>query len=320
MTEHYSIESEIRGGAEIFTLRQSEDTYAEVAPAWGNNCFAMRAGEPVLETVAFEEFSKRPGSYGIPILFPFPNRVKDGEFTFRGTRYKVDPPRHGFVRDKAWTIEGAGASPDEGSWIKSSIDAARYPEEILAQFPFPFRLEVTYRLKNSSLEMDTRVINTGDRDLPFGFGIHPYFRHPETGTICVPARKRWELADFLPTGKLLDVEGSYDLREASDLSGLVLDDIYTDVITDSDGRVRCTLDDRRNDLQTVVEFDPKEFPHVVAYTAPAPRRAVCIEPYTCPTDAFNLDSRGVESNLIALAPGETMAFKVAISARGISGA
>lgn len=315
MTETYSIESEFKGGAEIFTLRQSAGVYAQVAPAWGNNCFAFQAGEPVLETIAFEEFSRKPGSYGIPILFPFPNRIKDGEFTFRGNTYTVDPPRHGFVRDKAWTVEDAGASAEEGAWIKASIDADLYPDEILAQFPFPFRLEVTYNLKDNCLAMDTLVKNTGSGDLPFGFGIHPYFRLPEQGSIQVPARKRWELEDFLPTGRLLDAEGQYDLREPKDLSALSLDDIYTDVITDERGWARCALDDLQNGLQTLVEFDSKEFPHVVAYTAPAPRRAVCIEPYTCPTDVFNLDSRGIESNLLVLAPDESASFRILISAR-----
>lgn len=151
--------------------------------------------------------------------------------------------------------------------------------------------------------------------MPLGFGIHPYFRCPEQGVIRVPAQKRWELTDSLPTGKLLEVEGHYDLRRPRDLTGLALDDIFTDLIADSDGLVRCILDDRSRGIQTVVEFDPKQFPDVVVYTPPAPRRAICIEPYTCPTDGFNLHHRGVDSHLIVLRPDETISFKVRISAR-----
>ncbi|MCI0725063.1 MAG: hypothetical protein L0338_39775, partial [Acidobacteria bacterium] len=47
---------------------------------------------------------------------------------------------------------------------------------------------------------------------------------------------------------------------------------------------------------------------------PAPRQAICIEPYTCPTDGFNLHHRGVESNLLLLPSGETGRFKVCIYA------
>jgi aldose 1-epimerase len=312
MTDKYSISSEERGGAEIYILREGENAYAEVAPSLGNNCFAFSAGVPVLEPVAFEEFRQRPTSYGIPILFPFPNRIRDGEFSFRGRKYAVNPPRHGFVRDKAWKVDATGASNEDGAWIKSSIDAEDYYEQILGQFPFPFRLEVTYRLKESQLEMLTTARNTGNQDMPAGYGIHPYFRKPDSGTVQVPAGKRWELADSLPTGNLLDVEGSYDLRRPSDLGSLSLDDIFTDVSADPDGRSRCNLSDDQDGSKVVVEFDPKEFPDVVVYTPPAPRRAICIEPNTCPTDAFNLQERGVESNLLVIGPGQAVDFKVTI--------
>jgi aldose 1-epimerase len=312
MTEKYSVTSEKRGDAEIFILREGENAYAEVAPSLGNNCFAFYAGGTVLEPVAFEEFRQRPTSYGIPILFPFPNRIRDGRFSFRGRSYEVNPPRHGFVRDKAWKVDRTGASDEDGAWIESSIDAEDYYEQILGQFPFPFRLEVTYRLKESTLEMLTTARNTGDEDMPSGYGIHPYFRRPDRGLVQVPAGKRWELADSLPTGNLLDVEGSYDLRRPSDLGGLSLDDIFTDVGADPDGLTRCRLVDDQNGYEVVVEFDSKKFPHVVVYTPPAPRRAICIEPNTCPTDAFNLQERGIESNLLVIGPGEAIDFKVSI--------
>lgn len=324
MSPNSSIHSEMRDGVEIFSLCEGDNAYAEIVPVWGNNCFAFCVqGEPILEPVPFEVFRQRPMGYGIPILFPFPNRIRDGKFRFRETCYAVEPNRHGFVRDKRWKVDAMGASDEEGAWIRSSLDfdklnpadAAQYPDQILNQFPFPFRIQVTYRLKAGRLEMETQVQNTGQDDMPCGFGIHPYFRLPERGTIQVPARKRWELEDFLPTGKLLDVRGHFDLRHPTDLTGLVLDDIFTDLVSDSDGLVRCRLNDQQKGIQTLVEFDPKQFPHLVVYTPPAPRQAIAIEPYTCPTDAFNLHERGVESNLIVLQPKQTIRFKVCIYAR-----
>jgi aldose 1-epimerase len=128
----------------------------------------------------------------------------------------------------------------------------------------------------------------------------------------VPARQRLELADSLPTGQLLDVTGDYDLRRPANLNTLSLDDIYTSVEADAAGLARCVLDDPENRLQTIVEFPREQFPYVVVYTPPAPRQAICIEPNTCPTDAFNLQTRGIESNLIALAPGATVRFNISI--------
>lgn len=296
----------------MYTLREGQRARADIAPALGNNCFAFRTREAVLEPIPFSDFRQRPTSYGIPILFPFPNRIRDGQFSFQGERYTVSPPRHGFVRDKAWRVEAHGASVAEGAWLTSSFAAAAYPEEILRQFPFPFRLEIIYRLKDARLEIETSAVNTGERDMPAGYGIHPYFRRPSGGTLTVPARQRLELADSLPTGQLLDVTGNYDLRRPANLNTLSLDDIYTSVEADAAGLARCVIDDQENRLKTIVEFPREQFPYVVVYTPPAPRQAICVEPNTCPTDAFNLQRRGIESNLIALAPGATVRFNISI--------
>lgn len=312
MSNPYSVKSEIREGVEVFSLRESDRASAEIAPALGNNCFAFRTREPVLEPIPFSEFRQRPTSYGIPILFPFPNRIRDGRFSFQGDEYVVNPPRHGFVRDKMWQVEDQGASPEAGAWLTSSFDAAHHPEQILSQFPFPFRLTVTYRLKDARLEIETLAQNTGKRDMPAGYGIHPYFRRPTGGTLTVPARQRLELSESLPTGKLLDVAHRYDLRNAADINELNLDDIYTAVEADADGLARCVLEDRENQVRTIVEFPREQFPYVVVYTPPAPRQAICVEPNTCPTDAFNLQTQGVESNVLTIGAGESVRFNISI--------
>lgn len=315
MAPQYAITSETRHGVEMFTLRQDDSLSATITPAWGNNCWALDAHQPIMEIVPFEELAQRPTSYGNPILFPFPNRLRDGMFSFQGQRYVVDPPRHGMVRDKPWSVVGTGVSEQEGAWITSQVEAAQFPEHILKQFPFPFRLQVTYRLRNHTLHMETLAHNTGDRPMPMGLGIHPYFRRPQRGTICVPAQRYWELADSLPTGKLLPVTGKYDLRQPGDVSTGTFDDIWTDLIADTEGMVRCTLHDQEHGLETTVAFAATQFPHVVVFTTPAPRQAICIEPYTCPTDAFNLQERGIESNVIALQPGERQRLDILIGVR-----
>src|SRR5918911_3003004 len=109
MTANYVVEAQPRDGVEIISLRAPDGTTAEIAPAFGCNCFAFATDLPVLEPVAFAEFRQKPTSYGVPILFPFPNRIRDGRFTFQGRSFEVNPPRHGFVRDKAWRVAAHGA-------------------------------------------------------------------------------------------------------------------------------------------------------------------------------------------------------------------
>ena len=317
MKQRYSVNSVVREGVEIFLLEEEGHGRAEVAPGLGQNCFSFEGRLPILESVKFSEFRKKPTSYGIPLLFPFPNRIRDGAFMFQGERFRVDPPRHGFVRDKAWRVLETGASNLDGAWIRSEIKASDYPREILDQFPFPFTLEVTQRVRNGALELDAIAENTGERTMPTGFGIHPYFRRPARGTVQVQAAKRWELADSLPTGRLVDVEGAYDLSEGRDLAGLTLDDIYAEPEADASGRVQCFLNDGVNKTQTVVEFHRQQFPHIVVYTPPAPRSAVCIEPNSCPPDAFNLQLHGVDADLIELEPGQKVSFHVRLFSRDL---
>ena len=317
MEQRYSVSSEMRDGVEIFVLQEGEHARAEIAPALGNNCFAFQTALPVLEPVSFAEFCKKPTSYGIPLLFPFPNRLRDGAFTFQGKSYQINPPRHGFVRDKAWKVLETGASASEGAWIRAELNAADYAKEILEQFPFPFTLQLTWRVKDGGLELHAVAENTGEREMPTGFGIHPYFRRPERGTVQVPAAKRWELSDSLPTGKILDLDEQFDLRQPRDIAGLLLDDIYTEPLGDASGLVQCYLNDEVNKVQTVVEFNQQQFPHIVVYTPPAPRPAICIEPNTCPTDAFNLQHQGIDGNVIVLKPSEKSEFNVRVYTRHI---
>jgi aldose 1-epimerase len=44
------------------------------------------------------------------------------------------------------------------------------------------------------------------------------------------------------------------------------------------------------------------FRELVVFTPPH-RQAFCVEPYTCTTDAINLQTRGVDAGWLTLAPG-----------------
>ena len=307
-----AVETERSGDVELVRLRAPDNTCAEIVPAWGGSCFAFRVGgAPVLEAIAMAEIAKKPTSYGIPIMFPFPNRIRDGRFTFQGREYRVDPPRHGMVRDKPWTVVGSGTS-DREAWLTIALDTSDFAKQILASFPFPFRIEVTYRLRTSALELVAVAKNTGEKTMPTGFGIHPYFQATDGGTVCVPAESRWELSESLPTGKVVPVDGRYDLRKPRPIGGLELDDVYTHVTARSDGRARATIDNPNLRRRTVIEFDPRSLPECVVFTPPAPRKAICVEPQSCPTDAFNLAARGVDAHVVELAAGAEARWSITL--------
>lgn len=312
----YSITQKRRGGIEVFSLRQEGIAVARIVPEFGNNLIEFGICHkshwiPVIEPIDFDTLCEKPTSYGAPILYPYPNRISNRKFKFEGNTYVLDEPaRHGLVRDKPFKVDAKGASKKEGAWLKCSLNSEAFPT-ILRQYPFPFILEVTYTLRDSTLEMLSIITNTGNRNMPLGFGIHPYFRRPSQGTIQVPAHRRWELFNNLPTGRIFDVEGKYDIRQPTELDDLILDDVFTDLDVINGGLSHCVLDDKQTRIRIIIEFDATLFRDLVVYTPPSPRQAIAIEPYTCPPDALNLHNNpALDSHLIVLSPGNAITFLV----------
>ena len=57
---------------------------------------------------------------------------------------------------------------------------------------------------------------------------------------------------------------------------------------------------------------------LVVYTPPD-HSAVCLEPYSCATDAFNLEARGIAAGMVRLAPGDSWSTAVDILVRTAAG-
>lgn len=327
-SSRYSVSSIEQEDVVVYVLKDSKSKLeARIAPKLGNNCFSYTAdvaGEQIniLEPPPdLATLKGRASGYGIPILFPFPNRIREGKFSFEGKDYQFDVPRpgansiHGLVLKRPWNVEKAEANDENGALLVSSIKCADFPDAI-RQYPFPFNLRVTYKLKDGVLSMITDMENLGDKNMPMGYGIHPYFSaplskssSPENCQIILPARKYWELEEFLPTGRILEVSGKYDLINGVPMSGVKFDDVFTDLIM-TDGVSRCIVDDKDAKMRMILESD-SIYREMVVYTPPR-RGSICFEPYTCPTDAINLHQRGMDVGLIILKPGESVSATLKI--------
>ena len=321
-------------GFRICVLQEDQKAVAEIAPGLGNNCYALRVADtgsgyesgswldlidapPDLRTL-----QERPDSYGIPILFPFPNRVRGGAWQFEGETYQFDKPAesptsiHGLLLNRPYQVE-SHAADDNGAALVCTLDSRDFPD-IGRQYPFPFTIRITYTLKDAALSMSVSIQNAGDRNMPMGFGIHPYFRvglspaaNAAAATIKVPAATYWELdADSVPTGRRLAATDALDLRDGKPFAGLTLDHVFTDVQREADGVSRCVIENGDTGHGLVMESDAP-FRELVVYTPPG-RDVICFEPYTCPTDAINLEATGIPAGVIVLAPGETFSASVRI--------
>lgn len=288
---------------------------ARVAPDQGFNCFEFRAivdgkAVDVLDSVSgFADGGQRASGSGIPILFPFPNRIRAGKFTWNGHDYvlpgtdKWGNAIHGLCMDRPWRVVRQSDDFVTGQF-QLSVDA---PDR-MALWPADFVIEVDYELVRSRLRCRFRISNPSNQKLPWGLGTHHYFKVPldaqsrlENCLVEVPARKLWELVDCLPTGRLIPVNSANDLREGACLTDLKLDDVYTDLEYDGP-QFDCLVVDERAGMQVTLTCPPI-FREIVAYTPPN-RLAVCLEPYTCPTDAVNLQNQGLDVGWRVLGPGQ----------------
>jgi aldose 1-epimerase len=289
---------------------------ARILPEFGFNLYQLqlavgkRTVDVLDSTPDFPTTGDNPSHSGIPLLFPFPNRIRGGRYTWAGRKYMLDGIHqdgqgnsiHGLVIDRPWRVIQVIENAVVGQF-QSSVDA---PDR-RALWPADFLLEVRYELRDAGLHCDIRVFNPDSAPLPFGFGTHPYFRVPLSPSskagdclIQAPAAEEWELIGCLPTGKRLPVSGRKDLRDGQEVEGLKLDDAFTGM-TATDDRIDTIVMDPAAGLEIRQSFD-SAFRELVVYTPPH-GRSVCLEPYTCITDAIHLSERGIDGGWRVLGPG-----------------
>ncbi len=115
----------------------------------------------------------------------------------------------------------------------------------------------------------------------------------------------------LPTGRRLPISEAKDLREGAYFDVLKLDDVLTGLPAGPTS-FECSVMDELAGRQ-VTQLSGPAFREVVVYTPPG-RNAVCLEPYTCATDAINLQQRGIEAGWHVLEPNAEFRTWIEITA------
>jgi aldose 1-epimerase len=270
----------------------------DVLRGMGCNCVRWQiAGRDMLYSPPLDELAERPTRGGIPVLFPFPNRIRDGHFGWNGHEYQLpknDSTKqnaiHGFTPREPWGLLDCGADATS-AWILTAFPCQ---STWTHHWPAGSIFQLRIRLSARALRYEAKVTNFDRerRPFPFGLGYHPYFAATPDCRIQTPARSRWELVEGLPTGRRLPVDGDYDLHEPRPVSALTLDDVYTDLPDpppEADGLVERGRVEYPGAGVLRVRTSPA-FRELVLFTPPH-RKAVCLEPYTCPTDAIHLQER-----------------------------
>ena len=104
-----------------------------------------------------------------PVLFPIVGSVWDKLYRVDGKVYELG--QHGFARDMDFVkVEG---NDTEVFYRLESND------ETLKKYPWPFRLEIGYKLKGNAIEVIWRIYNPGTEEMYFQIGAHPAFYYPD---------------------------------------------------------------------------------------------------------------------------------------------
>ena len=104
-----------------------------------------------------------------PVLFPIVGSVWEARYRVDGTEYQLG--QHGFARNMDFTL--VCATDTEVRYRLESSD------ETLAKYPYPFVLEIAYRLHGASIDVIWEVKNPSDKDMYFQIGAHPAFFYPD---------------------------------------------------------------------------------------------------------------------------------------------
>jgi aldose 1-epimerase len=303
-------------GVEVIRLADaSRQTEVSIVPSIGNNAYEMTVkGRNIFFTPhkSPAELRAKPAQLGNPFLAPWANRLDQDAFFANGKKYLLNPelknyrydgnrlPIHGLlVYASEWQVVSMGADA-ASAHVTSRLEFWKRPDW-MAQFPFAHAFEMTYRLKEGTLEVETVVENLSSDPMPLIIGYHPYYRLHDS------ARDEWRVrigaseivklsAALTPTGEFVRM----DLPQPFSLKGNKLDDVFKGLVRDARGYSEFTLEGTSEKLTFL--FGPK-YNTAVVY-APPGREFVCFEPMTGITNAMSLAHQGKYNELQSVAPGQ----------------
>jgi aldose 1-epimerase len=108
------------------------------------------------------------------VLFPWPNRLEDGKYTFEGREIQA-PINHPEENNNLHSLSESHEFQLVDYCQNAVTLSLRLPHSRF--YPFDIRAELTYALGENGLEVSTRVENLGQTRAPFGLGHHPCFAY-----------------------------------------------------------------------------------------------------------------------------------------------
>ncbi|MGI9531111.1 aldose 1-epimerase [Lutimonas sp.] len=218
-------------------------------------------------------------SYKSSILFPFPNRIEDGMYQYKGNNYQfpinekpLNNALHGLVFNKSFKLKDKSVGQDG---VSLSFSYTSTGQEY--GFPFCFELIIIYDIKNTGdLTVTFEVENNGDTSFPMGMGWHPYFTATDlkTSELSFTSLEYYECNERnLPINTVKSgFEKSFEIEENS--------------FDDACSLEHATCKFKTSEYQIELTFDYATGTYLQFYTPPH-RKNIAIEPMTSIANSFN---------------------------------
>lgn len=286
-----------------------------IVPSVGANVLDIRfSGQGILDGYSTPE-ELEAGKWGkSSILFPFPNRLKDGKYRWRGNEYQFPINNaatgnaiHGFVRDEAFEVSFVFLA-------KNSANIRCYYDYLgeRSYYPFPFSLEIEFYIHdNGKFEVLVEVENLHNGPMPLGFGWHPYFRLTEAAerhSLQLPPCEKVAIDKrMIPTGGRTQFNEFQTLTFVEDT---VLDNCFHNTKTSGNYQLLLEGDGHYLSMKAPVA----QFPFFQVFTPPH-RESIALEPMSCNVDAFNN-----QQGLVSLPQNKKWKGKMSMEYRSVTNA
>jgi aldose 1-epimerase len=257
-----------RRNGDIVQLEDTKSqTLVSIIPSAGNITSELKVkGQNVLRWpyASMQDFKARGGLNGIPFLAPWANRLDQQAFYANGKKYNFDMelgnvrgaiPIHGFLsQTDQWQVVEVKAD-GKSAWVTSKLEFWKQPMW-MKQFPFAHTIEMTHRLQDGVLEVQTKITNMAAEPMPVAIGFHPYYQLTDSPrdewTVTIPAKTRWLLSGVkVPTGQTEPADKIFPSGKGR-LKDYNLDDVFSDLDRDAQGRAHVLLKGKQQQLEIML--------------------------------------------------------------------
>jgi aldose 1-epimerase len=242
-------------------------------------------GVEILRRVEDLEAAALKGSTaGIPLLYPWANRLADFRYRTEAREVVLDPSspllhfdEHGLpMHGVPWSLLAWEPTEARQDFLAARLEWTR--SDLLAVFPFRHRLEMAATLHSDGLTIETTLVAGPGGPVPVSFGFHPYFGLPDfprsQWRLELPAMRRLVLDQRgLPTG----AEESFGRFDAQ-LSDVGFDDGFA--LMEDQASFSVSGAGRRITVEFLAGYSYAQV------FAPKGKDYIAFEPMTAPTSAL----------------------------------